>query len=151
MESDHNVEIVEIAEGYQFGELFVVGKSDVALGYKRLWLVGCIQCTRVFRAAEIEIRDQSLRCDCLEETYASWQKMIQGCSHPSDSICRPWRNSFLRFMADMGRQPPNTSLEKIDEDQLYSPENCCWSHQSDIELDVRPDSSQDTECVSEGS
>jgi hypothetical protein len=112
--------------------LFVVGKSDVALGYKRLWLVGCIRCTQVFRAAEIEIRDQSLRCECLEETYASWQKMMQGCSNPIDSVCRSWRNSFLRFVSDMGHQPPNTSLEKINENQIYEAENCRWGRISHV-------------------
>lgn len=116
-----------IEKGYCFGDLHVVGKSDGSLGYKRLWLVRCVLCSRVFRAAEIEILERSLRCECLEETYSCWQNMLRSNSNLGQTVCREWRYSFVRFMADMGRQPWNSYLERVDTGQLFSSANCRWT------------------------
>jgi len=75
--------------------------------------------------------------------HASWRSMKSRCNGVNNhdfsryggrgiKVCDRWKNSYLDFLQDMGRRPDKSySIDRIDVDGDYTPENCKWSSKSD--------------------
>jgi hypothetical protein len=153
-----------ICPGDQFSRLTALTGSRAAQD-RIVCVCSCGSAPKLVRAANlISTKHLTKSCGCLNaenrhvnhrthglsnhELYGTWLDMRRRCVNPKNSrypyyggrgiyVCERWMYSFPNSLEDMGERPEGMSLDRIDNDGPYDPDNCRWADKHTQNLNQR--------------
>lgn len=129
------------------GTKFFAWKQSLATGNTKS--CGCLRNTRTKTRSVEYVEPYSMRNHPLNWLYNRWAGIVDRCTRPKSSawanyggrgitVCERWMR-FDNFLADMGvPTDKHLSIDRIDNDKGYAPENCRWATAKEQRANQRP-------------
>ena len=159
--------------GLNVGKWTVLHKSKRTVDNgKALWWCQC-ECGTKKEVYQYYLkRGTSRSCGCMfkkpvshgkikTREYYIWHSMLQRCSNDKCKayknyggrgikVCKRWKK-FINFFNDMGKCPKDYTIERIDNNNGYSKNNCKWASRSEQSMNRRNTLKVNLKKISESS